>query len=347
MEIGIFYRPNNRDRNQIREAIHIINQVQNQYSLTDRSAECADLVIPTLIDFEDYDSVGELDTVDEYRIYITADPFVDNWFSHEGQNTSFITTDSWSAYFAPPSLKAYLIYQIAQALLTFSAYITETDFLRSMVHEKATGCVNDLCIDKLDLKIGIAAGFICPSCRNMYLQYGVLERKLQAVEAILAVARAEAIAKPMQVLPIADEKRVFIVHGHNEEVLKMVTDYVRSIGLTPVILKQLARNGIDNILNQITENTNVMCALLLFTGDDKGRAASETRYRKRARQNVVFEAGYFIGKLGKEKVLMMQEKDLEIPSDLGGCRYIEIDEKEYWKRQLFEDLKLMGLEPEP
>lgn len=344
MEICIYYRPDNRDLRQIRMAINIINQLQNQYKIIDKSDECADLHIPVSFSTGSCDDLGGFDS-SEYKILITSDPFDDNWFSHEGHNFSVITTDSWSSHFAPPSVKAYLLYQIAQALLTFSADMIEEVFLSQMAHEETIGCVNDMCMYKKDIRIGISAGYICPSCRTTYLQYGVSEARLQAVEAVLAAARSEAIAKPISFLPVADEKRIFIVHGHNEACLKMLEAYLREIGLTPVILKKLARNGIDNILNQISENTNVMCAILLFTADDKGRALTEKSFRKRARQNVVFEAGYFIGKLGKEKVLMMSEKDIELPSDLGGCRYIEIDENAYWKAALYEDLKLMGLDP--
>lgn len=347
MDISVFYHPTHPECRQIHSAIRMINRLQTQYVLIDKSKEKDVQQITTAFKrlFYERAYIGDLER--GYNIAVYSDPFEDNWFSHESNCCCIITTDSWRKYFAPPSVKAYLIYQIAQAMLTFTADLREEDFLESMVHEEATGCLNDMCMKKSDIKIGIAGGFICPSCRGRYLQYGVQEKKLKAVEAVLDAARSEALGRPVSLPEQGDEKRVFIVHGHNESVLNVVAKYIKDIGLHPVILKRLARNGIESILNQINENANVMCAVLLFTAYDLGKENSpEEQLRNRARQNVVFEAGFFLGKLGKEKVLMMAEKNLELPSDLGGCRYIQIDANDYWKAELHDDLTQMGLVPD-
>lgn len=346
MHINIVFSNEDPEKLQIERAISIINKLQNEYSLQAKAIypNEFELFLHNDVSFDFWSRRLRRETT-EYTIYIISNEFDDNWFSHEERTFSIITTAGWNEYFAPPSVKSYLLYQIAQSLLNFTADISETSFLDQMVHFNATGCANDMCVNKEEIKIGISAGYICPSCRIMFRQYGVSESRLCAVEEILTAARLEAIAKPLPSYMTADEKRVFIVHGHNEKVLDMVSDYVKAIGLTPIVLKRLARNGIDSILNQISENANVMCAILLFTADDKGCEISERKTHKRARQNVVFEAGYFLGRLGKEKVLMMSENDLELPSDLGGCRYINLDQNGRWQRELYEDLKLMGLEP--
>lgn len=80
-------------------------------------------------------------------------------------------------------------------------------------------------------------------------------------------------------------------------------------------------------------------AVCLFTADDEGRAQAEQSEKPRARQNVVFEAGYFIGRLGRENVAILVDKGIEIPSDLQGVVYTGTDS---WEFGLLKELKSMG-----
>ena len=64
----------------------------------------------------------------------------------------------------------------------------------------------------------------------------------------------------------------------------------------------------------------------------------------RNKQNVVFEAGLFLGLLGSEKVIMLCEKDLERPGDLDGCIYIEADEYGGWKEKIRAEFNAIGVE---
>lgn len=82
-----------------------------------------------------------------------------------------------------------------------------------------------------------------------------------------------------------------------------------------------ANVGTISIINKIEKYSNVGCAIVLLTGDDLGRSKAEKGYKKRARQNVIFEAGYFIGKIGTDHVILLYKEDVELPGDLGGCLY--------------------------
>lgn len=65
------------------------------------------------------------------------------------------------------------------------------------------------------------------------------------------------------------------------------------------------------------------------------------RKRKyRARQNVVFEAGYFMGYLGRENVIMITEENLEIPGDLSGMVYTT---KDNWEFEMLKELNAAGM----
>lgn len=154
--------------------------------------------------------------------------------------------------------------------------------------------------------------------------------------------------KPVEIkeksVSIVDNKKVFIVHGHDEKLKYEMSNWLRSLDLTPIILHLTANMGIKTIINKIQENSDVDCAIILMTADDLGRAKEEKELKLRARQNVVFEAGYFLGKLGEKKVILLYDKGLEAPGDLSGCVYIEADPYGGWKEQVRTEFKAMGIQ---
>lgn len=141
------------------------------------------------------------------------------------------------------------------------------------------------------------------------------------------------------------DNKVFIVHGHNDALKYQLADWLRKIEIEPVILHEQANMGITSILGKIKRYSGVDCAIVLFTSDDIGGIKGDVANLKpRARQNVVFEAGLFLGLLGSEKVIMLCEKDLERPGDLDGCIYIEADEHGGWKEKLRAEFDAIGIE---
>ena len=76
------------------------------------------------------------------------------------------------------------------------------------------------------------------------------------------------------------------------------------------------------------KNSDVGAAICLFTGDDIGKEKSEHVEKQRARQNVVYEAGYFMGKLGRERVIMLVDEGIDLPSDLQGVVYTDSESLE-------------------
>ena len=84
-------------------------------------------------------------------------------------------------------------------------------------------------------------------------------------------------------------------------------------------------------------------SVVLYTGCDEGKFKEESDLRPRARQNVVFEHGYMVGKLGRDKVVALTEAGVEQPGDLAGVVYISLSEKD-WERRMFKELKAGGLQ---
>jgi len=132
--------------------------------------------------------------------------------------------------------------------------------------------------------------------------------------------------------------KVFIVHGHDNALKQEVARIIEKQGLEAIILSEQANQG-KTIIEKIEENADVGAAICLFTGDDYGRAKDATSENLRARQNVVFEAGYFMGKLGRGNVILIASPDIEIPSDLQGVVYTN---KDMWQTDVLRELKAIG-----
>jgi predicted nucleotide-binding protein len=137
--------------------------------------------------------------------------------------------------------------------------------------------------------------------------------------------------------------KVFVVHGHNGEMKEAVARLIERQGLQAVILHEKANQG-ATIIEKFERNSDVSCAICLFTADDFGRAKAAEKETKRARQNVVFEAGYFIGKLGRDHVTALVKGDVETPGDISGVVYTEMDKAGAWKMQLARNMQDVGLD---
>lgn len=151
-------------------------------------------------------------------------------------------------------------------------------------------------------------------------------------------------AKTEQNLSIkVDKNKVFIVHGHDEVVKLSVARFLERLGLEPIILHEQASGG-DTIIEKIERNSNVGFGIILYTPCDVGRAKAESEVKMRARQNVVFEHGYLISKLGRSKVAALVKDNIEKPNDISGVVYINYDSGNGWHSELFRELKNAGYE---
>ncbi|WP_421789930.1 TIR domain-containing protein [Hyphobacterium sp.] len=146
---------------------------------------------------------------------------------------------------------------------------------------------------------------------------------------------------PRKVDPPLDSESVFIVHGHDEGARESVARLLSEAGLKPIILHEQPNKG-RTIQEKLVDEANVGFAVVLLTPDDVGRAVSEETDKPRARQNVVLELGYFIGRLGRERVCALRRNDVEIPSDYLGVAYIDYDDAGAWKVNLARELKAAG-----
>jgi predicted nucleotide-binding protein len=140
-------------------------------------------------------------------------------------------------------------------------------------------------------------------------------------------------------------KDIFIVHGRDEAAKQTVARVVEQVGLNPIILHEQPNKG-RTIIEKFEDHAEVAFAIVLLTPDDAGLcvADDEKNLRPRPRQNVVFEMGYFIGRIGRQHVFPLKKGELDIPSDYNGVGYTPMDEKGAWKIELLRELKEAGFE---
>ncbi|WP_235634841.1 TIR domain-containing protein [Bacillus mycoides] len=138
-----------------------------------------------------------------------------------------------------------------------------------------------------------------------------------------------------------DNKKVFIVHGHDESVKIAVARFLERLDLKPIILHEQASGG-TTIIEKIENNTDVGFGIVLYTPCDLGKAKNDDELQIRARQNVIFEHGYLIAKLGRSNVCALVKDNIEKPNDISGVVYVNYDSGTSWHMELFKELKNAG-----
>ena len=145
-----------------------------------------------------------------------------------------------------------------------------------------------------------------------------------------------------QIQKQTNTSQVFIIHGRDIGTRDTIARFLESLDLEPVILQEQPDRS-RTIIEKFEDYAQVGFAIALFTPDDFGGLEGDDP-QSRARQNVVFEFGYFIGKYGRERVRALVKGDIEIPSDYSGVLYIPLDDSDGWKMRLARALKSAGFD---
>ena len=139
-----------------------------------------------------------------------------------------------------------------------------------------------------------------------------------------------------------DRNSVFIVHGHDDLAKSQTARFLQKIGLNPIILHEQPSSG-KTIIEKIEEHSNVGFGLVLYTACDIGANKNQKdNLKNRARQNVVFEHGYLMGKIGRNNVCALLKGEIEIPNDISGIVYVNMDEEDAWNLKIARELKRAG-----
>ena len=135
-------------------------------------------------------------------------------------------------------------------------------------------------------------------------------------------------------------QKVFTVHGHDEAAKHAVARFIERLGLEAIILDEQS-GGLQAIIDKFEEQAeDVVFAIILLTPDDVGAAkAEQNELQPRARQNVILELGYFIGKLNRNQICLLYKGGVELPSDIRGLSYILMDDYDGWQLKLAREMK--------
>jgi hypothetical protein len=132
--------------------------------------------------------------------------------------------------------------------------------------------------------------------------------------------------------------KIFIVHGLDNELKREVQLFVERCDLDSVVLHECPSKG-RTIIDKLIEESMDACYIIALLSPDDELADGNNR----ARQNVILEIGYFLGRLGKSKVRMLKKGEVEIPSDLHGILYTDFDARGAWKIELAKELNAVGI----
>lgn len=170
------------------------------------------------------------------------------------------------------------------------------------------------------------------------------------------IHRLESIKERLEIIPTANgvqnfttvetkkisTNKAFIVHGHDEGARESAARFLDKLGIMPVILHEQASGG-RTVIEKLEHNADVDFAVVLLTPDDVGNIKTDSgNLNPRARQNVILELGYFVGKLGRNRVCALYKGSVELPSDFVGVVFVDMDNAGAWRFHLAKELREAG-----
>lgn len=196
-------------------------------------------------------------------------------------------------------------------------------------------------------QVFMAGGFVSPQVELQQARRDIdmQKRRLQSIRDQLELFDAPE-DPALQIVtqgPREFGQEVFLVHGHNDAVKLEVAEFLERItGRRPIILHEPADAGLTIIEKFETYAAKTGFAVVLLTADDLGKARDADELRKRPRQNVVLELGFFLAALGRGRVVALCEGDVEKPSDIDGVLYKLLAGN--WKYELVKEMRAAGID---
>jgi predicted nucleotide-binding protein len=181
---------------------------------------------------------------------------------------------------------------------------------------------------------------VAKATKNKRDAVALLNEAIRSLEDDLAEIGTPSASSSAAATPQALSRNVFVVHGHDEGARESVARYLEKLGFTAIVLHEQANQG-KTIIEKVEAHSGVGFAVVLLTPDDVGGKSAET-LKPRARQNVILELGYFVGKLGRDRVCALKRGDVEVPSDFDGVVYVSFEEGSDWRQALAQELEAAG-----
>ncbi|WP_447892191.1 TIR domain-containing protein [Pseudomonas marginalis] len=177
--------------------------------------------------------------------------------------------------------------------------------------------------------------------KNIASAVALLKEARRVLEEDIAdLAHDTPSSQPVANLIDGSNRKVFLVHGHDEGAREAVARFFERLHFKVIILHEQANQG-GTIIEKIEQYGDVGFAVVLLTPDDEGCKKGDTPM-PRARQNVLLELGYFMGRLGRKRVSALKRANVDLPTDFAGMVWIPFDDAAGWQLALARELKAAG-----
>jgi predicted nucleotide-binding protein len=174
----------------------------------------------------------------------------------------------------------------------------------------------------------------------------VLDSLIDQIDTELQFSKSPVVNGGIRQRPTQHTKdKIFLVHGHDNPTLHEVARFLERLRQKVIVLREQPNQG-RTVIEKFENYADVGFAVVLLTPDDAGGpvpVASPEDLQPRARQNVIFELGYFIGRLGRNRVSALYIEGVEIPSDYDGVLYTKFDAGGAWRFDLARELRAAGM----
>lgn len=173
----------------------------------------------------------------------------------------------------------------------------------------------------------------------------VVVRALQSYEgtppAVGFVTKDQGPAIFLRAVRKAIVPKIFLSHGRDKDATAAVKEFFKERGVDVVVLREKS-GASSTIIEKFEKHSNVNFAVVLVTPDDTGALRGEAP-QPRARQNVILELGFFLAKLGRERVIVLRKNEgsepIELPSDFHGVQLLEMDSGGSWQGELAREVR--------
>jgi predicted nucleotide-binding protein len=118
---------------------------------------------------------------------------------------------------------------------------------------------------------------------------------------------------------IPSNKNVFLIHGRDEGKWRELKDILRDkFQLNPIVLNEQPDAGCSTLVEKFEYYAkNCSYAMAIFTPDDQVTSLDGETYVQ-ARPNVIYELGWFCGRLDRKRVILLLKDGTSVFSDFGG-----------------------------
>ena len=149
----------------------------------------------------------------------------------------------------------------------------------------------------------------------------------KSVENILGIIRAsltrftrnpDLIVRKKVEERLRHKENIFVIHGRDEAKWRELKDILKTeFGLNPIVLLEQPDAGCTPLIEKFEHYAQTCSyAIAVFTPDDEVTSGGTTYLQ--ARPNVIYELGWFCGKLGRSGVMLLLKEKTSLFSDFGG-----------------------------